>query len=96
MIASWRDAQFNAVDFTFHSHHSNPGVIAAAPQDWTHTTLLPVFSTAALTLGVTTSTLGSWIESIGPRTAGMLGSALWSGALLTTAVGVHHHSLPML
>jgi MFS family permease len=26
----------------------------------------------------------------------MLGSALWSGALLTTAVGVHHHSLPML
>ncbi|KAL7518960.1 hypothetical protein ACHAWX_003759 [Stephanocyclus meneghinianus] len=26
----------------------------------------------------------------------MLGSALWSGALLATAVGVHHHSLPML
>lgn len=72
------------------------GVITAAPQDWTQPDLLPIFSAAAITLGLTTSTLGAWVEKIGPRKAGMIGSAFWSGALLTTAAGVEMHSLPML
>ena len=81
---------------TLFTNASKTGVITAAPQDWTHPTLLPIFSTAAITLGLTTSTLGSWVEKVGPRKAGMVGSAFWSGALLTTAAGVELHSLPML
>ena len=72
------------------------GVITAAPNDWTHTELLPVFSTAAVVLGVTTSALGEWVERVGPRTAGMVGSVFWSGALLTSAVGVEMHALPLV
>lgn len=72
------------------------GVIAAAPNDWTHSELLPVFSTAAVVLGVTTSTLGEWVEKVGPRTAGMVGSMCWSSALLTTAGGVQMHNLPLV
>ena len=72
------------------------GVIAAAPNDWTHSELLPVFSTAAVVLGVTTSALGEWVEKVGPRTSGMVGSMCWSSALLTTAGGVQMHNLPLV
>ncbi|KAL9182040.1 hypothetical protein ACHAXT_012383 [Thalassiosira profunda] len=72
------------------------GVVASAPTDWTHPALLPVFSSAAVVLGVTTSTLGSWVEKVGPRTAGMVGSTFWSGALLTTAAGIEMHALPLV
>ncbi|KAL7499289.1 hypothetical protein ACHAWT_006910 [Skeletonema menzelii] len=72
------------------------GVVAAAPCDWTQSELLPVFSCAAVVLGVTTSTLGEWVEKSGPRISGLLGSACWSGALLTTAVGIETHTLPLL
>lgn len=64
--------------------------------DWTHSELLPVFSCAAVVLGVTTSTLGEWVEKSGPRISGMVGSAFWSGALLTTAAGIESHTLPLL
>jgi len=47
-------------------------------------------------LGITTSVLGEWVERVGPRTAGMVGSAFWGGALLTTALGVETHSLPLV
>jgi len=72
------------------------GVIAAAPLDWTYPQLLPVFSCSAIVLGMTTSALGAWVEKVGPRMAGMVGSAFWSSALLTTALGVEAHSLPMV
>eukprot|EP00550_Attheya_septentrionalis_P001454 CAMPEP_0198289224 /NCGR_PEP_ID=MMETSP1449-20131203/7489_1 /TAXON_ID=420275 /ORGANISM="Attheya septentrionalis, Strain CCMP2084" /LENGTH=651 /DNA_ID=CAMNT_0043987521 /DNA_START=212 /DNA_END=2167 /DNA_ORIENTATION=+ len=72
------------------------GVVSSAPADWTHSQVLPVFSTAAVVLGVTTSALGSWVEKSGPRKAGLVGSMFWSSALCTTALGVHLHSLPLL
>lgn len=72
------------------------GVIAASSVDWTQSAVIPVFSASAVILGLTTSTLGSWVEKVGPRQAALVGSALWSSALLTTAAGVHFHSLPTL
>jgi len=53
-------------------------------------------STAAVTLGFTTSFLGSWVERVGPRKAGTVGSLFWGSALTTTAIGVHFHSLSVL
>ena len=72
------------------------GVVVAAPLDWTYPQLLAVFSCAAIVLGVTTSALGEWVEKVGPRMAGMIGSACWSSALLTTAVGIEAHNLPLV
>jgi len=73
------------------------GVVSSAPADWSpHSDLLPVFSTSAVVLGITTSVLGGWVEKVGPRKAGVVGSALWCGALLTSAAGVELHSLPLV
>ena len=73
------------------------GVASSAPGDWSiHADLLPVFSTSAVVLGITTGVLGGWAERVGPRTAGAVGSALWSAALLTSAAGVEAHSLPLV
>ena len=76
--------------------HAFTGVVAAAPSDWTHSELLPVFSCAAVVLGVTTSALGEWVEKVGPRMSGVVGSCFWSAALLTTAAGVETHTLPLV
>jgi hypothetical protein len=73
------------------------GVVSPAPGDWSsHADLLPVFSASAVALGLTTSVVGGWVERVGPRTAGAVGSALWCGALLTSAAGVETHSLPLV
>mmetsp|Transcript_26729 Transcript_26729/g.54231 ORF Transcript_26729/g.54231 Transcript_26729/m.54231 type:complete len:631 (-) Transcript_26729:303-2195(-) len=72
------------------------GVVGSAPLDWGVAEVLPVFSTAAVTLGVTTSVLGSWVEKAGPRLAGSVGSLFWGSALMTTALGVEYHSLPLV
>jgi hypothetical protein len=72
------------------------GVVSSAAADWTHSDVVPVLSAAAITLGVTTATLGSWVEKVGPRTSGFVGSILWGSGLMVTGVGVHLHSLPLV
>ena len=64
--------------------------------DWTHAEVAPVLSAAAVSLGVTTAALGSWVEKVGPRKAGFVGSLLWSSGLITTGAGVYMHSLPLV
>lgn len=72
------------------------GVVSSAATDWTHFEVLPVFSAAAVTLGVTTTFFGSWVETAGPRMAGFVGSVFWSAGLVTTGAGVYLHSLPLV
>lgn len=72
------------------------GVISSAPLDWTHSQVLPVFSCAALSLGLTTHFFGGWVEQAGPRRAGMVGSLFWSMGLITTGAGVYLHELPLI
>ena len=72
------------------------GVIAASSADLTQSAIVPVFSASAVVLGMTTAGLGAWVEKVGPRHAALVGSVLWGSALVTTAVGVHYHSLPAL
>jgi MFS family permease len=71
-------------------------VVASAPLDWTHSQVLPVFSCSAICLGLTTHYLGGWVERVGPRLAGTVGSVFWSLGLITTGVGVHLHQLPLV
>mmetsp|Transcript_7563 Transcript_7563/g.11539 ORF Transcript_7563/g.11539 Transcript_7563/m.11539 type:complete len:657 (+) Transcript_7563:112-2082(+) len=72
------------------------GVVSSAPLDWTHAQVLPVLSAAAVTLGLTTGYLGSWVERVGPRTAGAVGSLCWSSGLVVTGAGVYCHELPLV
>ena len=72
------------------------GVVSSAPLDWTHSQVLPVFSCAAISLGVTTHFFGSWVEQVGPRKAGTVGSLFWSMGLITTGTGVYLHQLPLV
>ena len=72
------------------------GVVSSCSLDWNQADVVPVWSASAVVLGITTATLGTWVESVGPRRAALVGSVLWSSALLTTAAGVHCHSLPLV
>mmetsp|Transcript_6742 Transcript_6742/g.9855 ORF Transcript_6742/g.9855 Transcript_6742/m.9855 type:complete len:729 (-) Transcript_6742:102-2288(-) len=72
------------------------GVVSNAPMDWSHAEVLPVFSAAAVTFGLTSAALGSWVEKVGPRQACATGALFWSGGLITSAVGVDLHMLPLV
>ena len=72
------------------------GVVSSAPLDWTHSQVLPVFSCAAISLGLTTHFFGSWVEEVGPRRAGTVGTLFWSMGLITTGAGVYFHQLPLI
>ena len=72
------------------------GVVAAAERDWDLGQVIPIFSACALTLGITTATLGPWAERAGPRTVAMAAAVAWGGGLMLTGVGADMHSLPLL
>ena len=54
--------------------------------------MVPIFSAAAIGLGVTTALLGSWAERVGPRKVAGTASFLWAGGLVCTAVGAYTHT----
>ncbi len=72
------------------------GVVAAAPADWSLAAVTPAFSCCALTLGITTTLLGKWVEAVGPRVAGSVGALAWGGGLAVAGLGVEWHSLPLV
>ncbi|MDC3321105.1 hypothetical protein OAV88_00730 [bacterium] len=53
------------------------GVVAPSAQDWALTSVVPIFSLCAVSLGVTTFTLGSWTERAGPRKVAAVAAASW-------------------
>eukprot|EP01147_Barroeca_monosierra_P011008 gene11008-3080_t len=72
------------------------GVVAAAADDWTLSQVLPIFSTCALTLGLTTAIFGPWAERKGPRTVATAAGVAWGGGLALTGIGTILHELPLL
>lgn len=90
------------------SHHSiswsifnepltrNIGVIAASSNDWSLGDVMPIFSCAALSLGVCSALLGPWAARVGPRAVCLTAAASWSSGLALTGLGVHLHVLPLL
>ena len=71
------------------------GVVAPSANDWDLGSVVPIFSAAAIGLGVTTALLGSWAERVGPRKVAGTASFLWAGGLVCTAVGAYTHILPL-
>jgi MFS family permease len=72
------------------------GVVCSAPGDFSMSELVPVFSVAACGLGVGSAPLGTWIDKVGPVTAGSAGALCWFTGLMTCAAGAHLQSLPLI
>ena len=49
------------------------GVVCPAPDDFTTSEIIPVFSMAAGGLGLSSAALGSWVDKVGPVKAGTIG-----------------------
>jgi MFS family permease len=71
------------------------GVVAPAASDWELGSVVPIFSFAALTLGIGTSVLGTWSERSGPRMTAAAATACWSGGLCITSLATYTHTLPL-
>jgi len=72
------------------------GVIAPSAADWALSSVVPIFSACAVTLGVCTFTLGKWAERVGPRAVAATAAVCWSSGLALTALGCTTHTLPLL
>mmetsp|Transcript_16846 Transcript_16846/g.23980 ORF Transcript_16846/g.23980 Transcript_16846/m.23980 type:complete len:163 (-) Transcript_16846:262-750(-) len=72
------------------------GVVGPAKLDWSQSDLIPTFSVAATTFGVTCHMLGGWVDRVGPRLSGLAGSVCWGTGLILTGMGAELHSLPLL
>ncbi len=70
--------------------------LVATNCDWTNQSLGWTFSLAIVFLGSSAAVFGHWLESAGPRKAGLAAAACWSGGLLISALGVYLHQIWML
>jgi MFS family permease len=61
--------------------------------DWKVASLGWMFTLFFVLLGVSAAIWGGWLERVGPRKAGVVAAACWSGGLLIGAFGVYVHQL---
>ncbi len=64
--------------------------------DWSNKTLGWTFSLAIVFLGSSAAVFGHWLESAGPRKAGLAAAVCWSGGLLISGIGVYFHQIWLL
>src|SRR5690606_15514610 len=69
------------------------GVVASSADDWSFSSVVWIFSTAILFLGLSAAVGGKWLEKVGPRATGFLAACLWGGGFLIGAVGIELHQL---
>lgn len=71
-------------------------MIAASSQDWVLGDVVPIFSCAALSLGLCSAFLGPWADRVGPRVVGLTAAACWSSGLAMAALGCYLQFLPIV
>jgi len=69
------------------------GVVVAAADDWSLSSVIWIFSTAIVFLGLAAALGGKWLEKVGPRATGLLAAFLWGGGFLIGSVGINTHQL---
>ena len=69
------------------------GVTASAPGDWSQTQIAFVFTVFIVFLGLSAAVFGRWVETAGPRKAGVVAACCWGGGYLVAALGVATHRL---
>ena len=69
------------------------GVVASAADDWTLSSVVWIFSTAIVFLGLAAALGGKWLEEVGPRMVGVLAAFCWGGGFLIGSLGIAWHQL---
>ncbi|AFJ02618.1 Permeases of the major facilitator superfamily [Methylophaga frappieri] len=69
------------------------GVVASAADDWRFASVVWIFSTAIVFLGLAAAIGGKWLEQVGPRATGFLAACLWGGGFLISSLGLYSHEL---
>lgn len=64
------------------------GVVASAAEDWSLSSVVWIFSTAIVFLGLAAAIGGKWLEKVGPRAVGFLAAILWGGGFLVGSLGI--------
>jgi len=64
--------------------------------DWRLSTLGWMYTLFFVFLGSSAAIFGHWLESAGPRKAGVAAACCWSGGLMISALGVYLHQVWML
>ena len=72
------------------------GVTSSAPGDWSQTQIALVFTIFIVFLGLSAAVFGRWVETAGPRKAGIVAACCWGGGYLVAALGVATHRLWLL
>ncbi|PPD45032.1 MAG: MFS transporter [Methylocystis sp.] len=70
--------------------------IVATDCDWKISMLGWTFTLFFVLLGSSAAIFGHWLETAGPRKAGLAAAFCWCGGLLISALGVHLHQIWML
>lgn len=58
------------------------GVVASAATDWELGSIVPVFSTSIVCLGLSAAVAGKWLEDVGPRLVGAVSATCWGGGFM--------------
>ncbi|WP_085908425.1 OFA family MFS transporter [Kiloniella majae] len=69
------------------------GVVTGAADDWSLSSVVWIFSTAIVFLGLAAAIGGKWLERVGPRTVGVLAACCWGGGFLVGGLGISTHQL---
>jgi len=69
------------------------GVVTSAADDWSFSSVVWIFSTAIVFLGLAAAFGGKWLEEVGPRATGFLAACLWGGGFMIGSVGIELHQL---
>ncbi|MEH6442817.1 MAG: OFA family MFS transporter [Oceanospirillaceae bacterium] len=69
------------------------GVVASAADDWSLSSVVWIFSTAIVFLGLAAALGGKWLEEVGPRMVGVLAAFCWGGGFLIGSLGIAYHQL---
>ncbi len=69
------------------------GVVASAGDDWSLSSVVWIFSTAIVCLGLAAAFGGKWLERVGPRCVGVVSAICWGGGFLVGSVGIASHQL---
>lgn len=69
------------------------GVVASAADDWQFSSVVWIFSTAIVFLGLAAAIGGKWLEEVGPRATGFLAACLWGGGFIISSLGLYFHEL---
>lgn len=69
------------------------GVVASAADDWSLSSVVWIFSTAIVFLGLAAAFGGKWLERVGPRYVGVVSAFCWGGGFILGSYGISSHQL---